>query len=161
MDNINIYDYEQKHYKNRLFTVFGKPLFIEGSIIANFNIIEKSKDVIYESCKKVGIYDFINSLPEKFDTNISNPAITPSKLFLISLAMGLAKNSSYLVIYETPQGLTKKESEHLKTLLQEISLSKTIIVFSHSTMFDSISSQIFTIEKGSIKKHTFAENKAE
>lgn len=159
MDNINIVDYEQKHYKNRLFSVFGKPLFIEGSIMANFNIIEKNKEVVFEACKKVGVFDFIESLPEKFETSISNSAITPTKQFLISLAMGVAKNSSYLAIYEIPPTLTKKESESLKALLQEISLSKTIIIFTHTNLFDNICSQSFLIEKGLIKKHTTSENK--
>ena len=73
--------------------------------------------------------------------------------------MGLAKNSSYLVIYEIPQGITKKESEELKNLLAEISLSKTIIAFTHYSIFDNISSQTFVIEKGLIKKHVLNENK--
>lgn len=161
MDNINIYDYEQKHYKNRFFSIFGKPLLLEGSILSNFNIIEKNKDIIFESCKKVGVFDFIESLPDKFETSISNPEITPSKLFLISLAMALVKNSSYLAIYEIPQTLTKKETETLKTLLQEISLSKTIIAFTHTSIFDNLASQTFVIEKGIIKKHTLAESKSE
>ena len=56
-DTINIYDFDVETYKHNISYVTNKPYFFNDSIFENLKYVESNKKKIYETCKKVGIYD--------------------------------------------------------------------------------------------------------
>lgn len=150
MNDINIYDYDKSAYKAEVFNAFSKPKFIDDSIEKNFGVSESNSEKIRETCELFGILDFIESLPKKMDTNINDAKLNPFKAFLFGLAMSYLQNSSMLCIYEIPEGLTAKEYKKLQDIIALISTKTTIVIFTHSDLFDDMAGLIYTMKKGEI-----------
>ena len=115
----NIYDFDAETYKHNISYVTNKPYFFNDTIFENLKYVESNKKKIYQSCKKVGIYDKIMQLPEGFQTNLSKQptALTQQEKFLLGLVRALLTKSEIFMIYEFPIGLTPAEQENIKTFL--------------------------------------------
>lgn len=87
IDGINLWDYTKKIHSSNLNYVTTKPYFFNGSIIRNLHMVESDNQKIYNMCKKIGIYDYINSLPHKFNTDINS--LPQAKKYIIGLVRTL------------------------------------------------------------------------
>lgn len=148
LNDINIIDYDKKTYKNEVFAAYSKPKFLDDSIIANFNIVEKDKDKIYNICETLGIKAAIESLPNGFDTNIFEAGMSVLELFLVDLAMSCLRTSEFLCIYELPSITNKEDEEMLKRAIINVTTLKSTILFTHEDLFDENASVIYKIENG-------------
>ena len=84
------------------------------------------------------------------DTNINDAKLNPFKSFLFGLAMSYLHNSSMLCIYEIPEGLSAKDCQKLKNIIETISKTTTIVIFTHSDLLDDMAGLIYTMKKGEI-----------
>jgi len=150
LNDINLFDYNKNAYMSYIFNAYGKPKFLNTSIIENFYLTNASKDKIEEVCKTLGILDFINSLENKFNTNIFSPQITSEKLFILGLAMAMCRDSKILNIYNPPADLSQKETKNIKNILATLSTQRTILLFTHSNVYDDFATIIYKLEKGKI-----------
>lgn len=148
IDGINLWDYTKKTHSSNLNYVTTKPYFFNGSIIRNLHMVESDNKRIYEMCKKVGIYDYINSLPRKFNTDINS--IPAGKRYIIGLIRTLLTKSEIIVLYEFPIILSDVEEENIKNILLGLKEEKTIIIFSASEKLMNISDKVYKIERGKI-----------
>ena len=153
LNDINLYDYDKETYLSNIFNGFAKPKFLNDSIINNFNISGAGKEKIDEMCKLVGVYDYINTLDEKFDTNIYSPVISAEMFYLMGLVMSMLKHSKILSIYEVPSGMTPKEIKNIKEVIVRLSNYRTILLFTHLNSFDDIASVVYKLDGGKIVEH--------
>lgn len=72
IDDENIYNYTKKVYSSNVSGVFQKPFMFEMSIRDNLSLVDNNYKNQIEACKRVGIHDFIESLPKGYNTIISN-----------------------------------------------------------------------------------------
>lgn len=150
LNDINLLNYSKNTYHSYIFNSSGKTKFLNDSIINNFKFATNYRDKIDEICKMLNIYDYINNLEEKFDTNIYSPTISAEKFFLLGLAMALMRDSKILTIYEFPSSLSAKEIENISKILVQVSNIRTIILFTHSNSFDSVASVIYNMNDGKV-----------
>lgn len=155
LDGVNIYDYTTSAYRNIFSYVSTQPIFFKGSIMKNLTIQEKNQKVVQEVCKELGIYNYIKSLPKKFNTNITE--LPFEKQYLIALARSILTTSQILVLYEFPSNLSDKERENVKKLLRSMQGSRTILIFSAKEYCADIANKIIYIENGDIKNITYTE----
>lgn len=154
LDTINIYDFAQHTYIKNLAYVTYKPHFYIGTIMDNLKLVEKSKNKIYNACKKVGIHDYILSLPNSYQTDLSTNQniLSVEKKFLLSLARSLLLKTEILLIYEFPSSLSEAELSNIITLLRTLKKEKTIIIFSAKNYTEKNNDQTYLIENGIVKK---------
>lgn len=148
IDGINLWDYTKKTHGTNLNYVTTKPYFFNGSIIRNLHMIEYDNKKIYNICKKIGIYDYINSLPHKFNTNLNS--LPNEKKYIIGLIRTLLTNSEIIVLYEFPIILSNKEEQSIWNILNSLKQEKTIIVFSASEKLIPLVDVTYKIERGKI-----------
>ena len=153
LDGVDIYQYTSGAYRNIFSYVTTSPVFFKGSIIKNLTIKEKNRKVAYQVCRELGIYDYINSLPKKFNTNIN--LMPYDKLYLLGLARALLTTSQILVLYEFPTNLSDKERENIKELLRSMHGTRTILIFSAKDYCVDLSDKIINIENGEIKNVSY------
>lgn len=153
LDGVNVYDYTASAYRNIFSYVTTKPIFFKGNIIKNLTIQEKNQKVVYEVCKELGIYNYIKSLPKKFQTNIAD--LPFDKQYLIALARSILSTSQILVLYEFPTNLSDKERANIKKLLKDMHGTRTILIFSARDYCSDISDKIITVENGEVKNVTY------
>lgn len=150
LNDINIIEYDKQTYKNEIFAAYSKPKFLDDSIIANFNIVEKDKNKICEICEAVGIKDVIENLPNGFDTNVFESGLSAIEFFLIDLAMSCLRTSGFLCVYELPNVTTQEDEEKLKKAITSVAALKSTILFTHEDLFDENASIIYKIEDGKV-----------
>ena len=112
--------------------------------------------MIYQTCRELGIYNYIMGLQKKFNTDIST--IPYDKLYLIGLARAILTGSQVLAIYEFPDALTEKEKKNIKQILHAMQGTRTILIFSAKDYCQDISDKIITIEKGEITNISYTQN---
>ncbi len=149
IDGVNILEYNKDSYRETTSYVTTSPVFFKGSIIKNLTMIEKNRKIVYEICREVGVYEYIQSLPKKFKTDIST--LPYEKQYLLSLARSILTNSDILLLYEFPQKLEESDRENIKELLNKMHGTRTIIIFSAQDYCIEIVDKIVEIEKGKIK----------
>jgi len=152
LDQTPYSEYSCKTFKTNLNYVTAKPYYFPGTIISNMKIVENSTKRIYEYCKKLGIYDYILSLPDGFKTEISQNdfPLPKDKLFLLGLVRTLLTNSKIIIIYELPPTLTQPEKENMVQQISSLKGDKTLIIFTHDPVFDKIADNVYQIEDGRI-----------
>ncbi|MBD1139688.1 ABC transporter ATP-binding protein [Pelagibacterales bacterium SAG-MED38] len=109
----------------------------DDTIKNNISFMEKSDkfidDKLEKSAKISEIYDFIQSLPDKFDHIIGEKAskISGGQIQRIGLARALFNNPDILILDEFTSSLDLSTEKKLMTTLQKIKNDKLIIIITH------------------------------
>ena len=98
MDKLNIYEYSKDIYYSNISVVNQKTFIFNMSIRANLSLVDSNKKRQIDACKKVGIHEFIISLPDGYHTILKEDAtnISGGQKQLLSLARALLTTSEIL-----------------------------------------------------------------
>lgn len=75
IDNENIYEYSHDVYSTNVVGVDQSPFIFNMSIRKNLSLIDSNFQNQIEACKRVGIHDYIMSLPKGYNTILTENAI--------------------------------------------------------------------------------------
>lgn len=150
LDNLDLYEYDDKTFKSHINYCSSNPRFVEGSIKENLLLTKKEMPAIEKACSQIGILSEIQTLPMGFDTQISS-IDSSSLLFMLGLTRALLSDCKILMIYEIPEDTPKSFRKEIVDFLKLVNTNKTIILFTHSDEYDEISSLTYEIDKGKVK----------
>jgi len=150
LDNLNLYYYNPKTFKNHIDYCASHPNFINGTIKENLTIIDKNMQNVQEVCKNAGILKAIQKLPKGFNTQISEIK-SSGMLFMLGLVRAVLSKCKILMIYELPQDADEKLKKNVVELLTKFDTEKTVILFSHSDDYDEIAGLVYEVNKGYVK----------
>ena len=119
------------------------------SIRENFNLINKDKKVQERICRLVGIDKFIKSLPEGYNTIISENStnISGGQKRLLSLARTLMKDSKILIFDEITSSLDINITKQVIEVLNKLKENHTIIIVTHKKELMNIADEIIKLSK--------------
>lgn len=149
LDNLDLYDYNEKTFKNHIDYCASHPTFITGTIQENLMLVEKDMDKIISVCEKVGILNEIMELPLAFNSQISEIKSSTS-LFLLGVARALLSNCKILMVYEIPSDAPEEFRKQIAKFLQDYFIDKTLILFTHSDDYDNLAEVVYLIDKGNV-----------
>lgn len=111
-----------------------------------------SHDDIVEAAKISNIYDFIESLPEKFDTIIGERGILLSngQRQRIVLARILSKKPDIIILDEATSALDNETEVFVKKAIENLKGKITIIVIAHRLSTISSADKIYALKDGMI-----------
>ena len=155
LDDIELSKFDDSIYRENIFYVAGTPLFLHDTIMANLLVATKSKREIYRMCEKVGIDEWIKSLPKGYNTMVENN-FSPYNTFMLGLSRSLLTKCKILMIYEMPKGVTDSEYDEIVELINELKKDITIIVFSHNGALKDQAGVVYHIVDGKVE--SFSEN---
>ena len=150
LDNLNLYDYNEKTFKNHIDYCASHPSFISGTIKENLKLVSKNMKEIEDACEKVGILKEINKLKNGFNTHISDVRHSGMR-FLIGLVRAILSDCKILMIYEIPQDTDDRFRQYIVKLLKKYNLNKTVILFTHSDDYDEIGDLVYEVKKGDVR----------
>jgi ABC-type bacteriocin/lantibiotic exporter with double-glycine peptidase domain len=150
LDNLNLYYYNEKTFKNHINYCSSHPEFINGTIRENLKLVKKNMNKIRLYCHALGLMKYIQKLPKGFDTEISDIKDS-AMLFMLGLVRAALSDCNILMIYELPQDVNEKFKQNIKKLLTQQEIRKTVILFSHSDDYDDISETIYEVDNGVVK----------
>ncbi len=152
LDKTNIYDYSKEIYKTNVSVVNQKPFVFNMSIRKNLGFIDDNIEHQIEACKRVGIHDFIMSLPEGYDTILREDGtnISGGQKQLISLARTLLTTSEVLLFDEITSSLDPNSEKKIHKLLKELKKDHTIIMITHKPEVMKLADHIIVLHEGKI-----------
>lgn len=152
IDGINIYDYSKEVYSNNVTIANQKPFIFNMSIRKNLDFVDKNIEHQIEACKKVGIHDFIVSLPKGYNTVLRENAtnISGGQKQLISLARMLLSNAEIILLDDVSTSLDPDTAKMLPKLLKELKEDHTIIMITKKKELMMVSDEILVLDQGMI-----------
>ena len=158
IDKLNIYEYSKDVYNSNISVVNQKTFIFNMSIRANLSLIDSNKKRQIDACKRVGIHDFITSLPEGYNTVLKEDAtnISGGQRQLLSLARALLTTSEIILLDEVTSSLDPGTTDHIMNLLDDLKTDHTIIVITHNKDLMKVSDKLIVLKDGkidSIGKH--------
>ena len=135
IDNINIDELSEEYIRNNISLVSQNPYFFDMSIIDNLRLIKEniSLEEIKKICKKVYLDEYIESLPNKYDTILGEGAISLSigQKQRLAIARALLKNTKIILLDEVTSALDEENKTNIKNLINNIKSNHTIIIVTH------------------------------
>ncbi len=152
IDNDNIYDYSNKVYSTNVVGVNQSPFIFNMSIRKNLSLIDSNIENQIEACKRVGIHDYIMSLPKGYNTILTENATNFSggQKQLLAIARTLLSKAEILIFDEVTSSLDTILVEKIKTIFENLKLDHTIIIITHKKDVMKIADKIIVLSKGKI-----------
>lgn len=151
-DNVNIYEYNENLYNSSIAVVNQDTFIFNMSIRENLSLVDSNKKRQIDVCKKVGIHEFIMTLPNGYNTVIKENGINISggQKKLISLARALLMKTKILLFDEVTSSLDPATTSHIINLLDDLKKNYTILIITHNKQIMKKSDQLIIIDKGKI-----------
>lgn len=153
IDGLEIADYSKRAMSKNISYVTSKPYFFEETIVKELSLIKSNKNQIHNALEEVGLYKKLMASKDKLETNPST--LSSKEQFLLGLAKCLLSGSGVVLIYEIPRNINADEKKEILDVIKNISLNKTIIIFSAYSEFADVCNKIIEIESGQISHITF------
>ncbi len=153
IDNLNIYEYSKDVYNSNISIVNQKTFIFNMSIKANLSLIDSNKKRQIDACKRVGIHDFIMSLPDGYNTILKEDAtnISGGQKQLLSLARALLTTSEIILLDEVTSSLDPNTTNKIITLLDDLKIDHTLIVITHNKDLMKVSDTLVVLNNGKIE----------
>lgn len=154
IDNVDIKDLNEATFKDAISIVSQSPYIFNMSIKDNFLLVnpDASLEEIYTVCKQACLYDYINSLPDKYDTVIGEGGVNLSggQKQRLAIARALLKNSPILLFDEATSALDNQTQSEIKATLDNLKNEYTIIIVAHRLSSIQDCDTIHVIEDGKV-----------
>ncbi len=150
LDNLDLYDYNEKTFKNHIDYCSSHPMFIKGSIKENLLIAKNDFEEIKRICENLGLDKTIQKYEKGYDTQIEDVK-SSGNLFLIGLVRAILSDCNILMIYELPQDSSDSFRKKIVKYLKNNKVNKTIIIFTHSDFYDDVASLCYIVSNGKVK----------
>ena len=154
VDDVNILDLSEKALRESISIIRQSPFLFNLSIRDNFRLVKENVtlDEIKEVCKKAYIDDYIESLPNKYDTIIGEGGVNLSggQKQRIAIARTLLLNTKIILFDEATSALDNESQDYIKKTIDNLVKDHTIIIVAHrlSTIVDA--DIIHVVDKGRI-----------
>lgn len=124
-----------------------------GTVIDNISIGDPEPDFlkIIELCKELGMLDFIEKLPDGFNTHIgeNGTSLSGGQKQRIAIARALYNDPQIIIMDEATSSLDAFSNEFVKNTLETLRLKmKTIIIITHKLRSIQTADHIFFIKNG-------------
>ena len=121
----------------------------DNLLLAGDNIKEKE---IIKACKIACIHDFIETLPNKYDTIVGEGGITLSggERQRLAIARALIKKTNVILFDEATSALDNETQDKIQTAIHNLKGNYTILIIAHRLSTIVNSDNIYLIDKGRI-----------
>lgn len=152
IDNENIYNYSNKVYSTNVVGVNQSPFIFNMSIRKNLSLIDSNIDNQIEACKRVGIHDYIMSLPKGYNTILTENGsnFSGGQRQLLAIARTLLSKAEVIIFDEVTSSLDTILVEKIKEIFENLKLDHTIIIVTHKKDIMKIADNIIILNQGKI-----------
>lgn len=150
LDYKDIYRYPNEEYMKNISILNQDTFLFNFTIKENLNLVCDDENKQIEVCKKVGIHDFILSLPKGYNTKLSENStnLSGGQKRLLSLARTLLDDKKILLFDEATASLDSKTTKIIIDLLQDLRQNHTVVVITHKQEIMKKADKIIVIDKG-------------
>ena len=152
----NIKEYTLPHLMSHIAMVFQSVYLFEDTIENNikFGVPSATREEVIEAAKKAMCHDFIEALPNGYDTLIGEGGATLSggEKQRISIARAMLKDAPIVIFDEATANIDPENEDKLKAAIEELTKNKTIIMIAHRLSTIRNANQILVLNNGKIEQ---------
>ena len=152
VDGIDIRDFTLESLRKHIALVSQETLLFNDTIKENitYGITNVTKEQLVETTRKARLYDFIMSLPQKFDSLVGDRGVKLSggEKQRISIARALLKSVEILILDEATSSLDSKTEKLIQEAINEAVKDRTTIVIAHRLSTIKNADKVIVIEAG-------------
>jgi len=152
IDGISVNDYSLKHLRSSISIVNQSPSLFNDTIAKNIaygdDIIDSQK--LIESAKQAGCIDFIEQLPEGFESEIGDDGVLLSggQRQRLAIARAFYKDSPIIILDEATSSLDTESELIVQEALEKLITNRTTIVIAHRLSTIENASRILVLDNG-------------
>ncbi|UGS22731.1 ABC transporter ATP-binding protein [Flavobacterium channae] len=154
IDNQNIKNYTLESLRKQIAIVLQDVFLFADSIYNNITLHNEAitREDVITAAKKIGVHDFIMSLPEGYDYNVKERGVMLSsgQRQLIAFLRAFVSNPSILILDEATSSIDMHSEELIQKATETITKGRTSIVIAHRLATVVNASKIVVMDKGQI-----------
>jgi len=153
-DGISIKDFDINSLRKQIAIVPQEVILFSGTIKNNVSFANPSAtdEEITQALKKANAWDFVNSFPEKMETEVGDRGIQLSggQKQRIAIARALLKNPKILILDEATSSLDSESEKLVQDALNTLMIGRTSIVIAHRLSTIRNSDNILVLKNGEL-----------
>lgn len=155
IDGVSLADITRKNVHDLFGMVLQDTWLFEGTVRDNLTYGKKniSDDALFEICCQCGLKHFINTLPDRFDTVLSdNVAVSAGQKQLLTIARAMVEDAPLLILDEATSSVDTRTELKIQKAMNKLTENRTSFVIAHrlSTIRDA--DLIIYMSDGDIKE---------
>ncbi|MDB3976522.1 lipid A export permease/ATP-binding protein MsbA [Gammaproteobacteria bacterium] len=154
VDDISLTDYEIKNLRSHISLVSQNITLFNDTIANNINYgaSERSLEEIKIAAKKANAHEFIEALPDGYETTAGDDGVLLSggQRQRIAIARAILKDAPILILDEATSALDSESENYIQEALQELTRNRTTLVIAHRLSTIENSDKIVVLEHGKI-----------
>ncbi|KAF5338963.1 hypothetical protein D9611_008823 [Ephemerocybe angulata] len=160
LDGEKVTDINVQDYRKHIALVSQEPTLYAGTV--RFNILlgatkpesEVTQDEIEAACRDANILEFIQSLPDGFDTEVGGKGsqLSGGQKQRIAIARALLRNPKVLLLDEATSALDSNSEKVVQAALDQAAKGRTTIAIAHRLSTIQNADTIYFIKEGSVSE---------
>ena len=154
IDGIDIKDADMFSLRRQMGFVTQDTYLFNDTIMANLLYANEEADEtqIIDACQRAYIHDFIESLPEKYETIVGNRGLKLSggEKQRLSIARVILKNPKILLLDEATSSLDSISESLIQQAIEPLLQNRTSVVIAHRLSTVMAADEIIVLNKGEI-----------
>ncbi len=154
IDGIDARDWDLKDLRKQIALVSQEIALFDLSVFENitYGCLEFSTEDVYDAAKAAAAHEFIEKLPQGYDTIVGENGVSLSggQRQRLAIARAMLKKSPILLLDEATSALDTDSERHIQSALKKLMTGRTTIMVAHrlSTVIDA--DQIYVLSEGRI-----------
>jgi ATP-binding cassette, subfamily B, bacterial MsbA len=156
IDGTDINDYDLYQLREKISLVTQSVTLFNDTVANNIaygkKLHERSHDAVIEAARKAYALEFIEALPEKFETMVGENGVKLSggQKQRIAIARALLKNAPIMILDEATSALDNESERYIQMALEHAMKDRTTIVIAHRLSTIENADLIVVMEQGRI-----------
>ena len=134
IDGVSVKELRRDQVHSLFSMVLQDAWVFEGSIRDNlkFNNPDLTDERMEEACRAVGIHDFISTLPQGYDTVISERSgLSAGQKQQVSIARAMLHSAPMIIFDEATSSVDTRTEKHIQSAVESMTVGKTSFLIAH------------------------------
>lgn len=154
VDGINVENFDISSLRHQIAVVLQDVFLFSDSILNNITLKNEaiSLEEVQEAAKKIGIHDFIMSLPDNYHYNVKERGsmLSSGQRQLIAFLRAYVSNPSILILDEATSSVDSYAEQMIQYATDQLTKGRTSIVIAHRLATIKKADRIIVMDKGTI-----------
>lgn len=154
VDGISIQDFTLQSYREQFAAVFQDTTLFNDTLRFNLEFVKDGLtfEQIRDACREANILDFVESLPDGFETIVGERGLKLSggEKQRIAIARAILADPTLLILDEATSALDAKTEKLVSDGLEKLMINRTSIIIAHRLSTIKRADRIYLLENGEV-----------
>lgn len=153
-DGINVNSIKKSDLRKNVGVVLQETNLFTGTVLENlrYGHLDATREECIEACKKTGAHEFIEKLPEQYDTILRSGGenLSQGQRQLLGISRALLENKPVLILDEATSSIDTKTENIVQKAMYVLMEGRTVFIIAHRLSTISNSDRIIVLDNGEI-----------